>query len=162
MWSTMLLKNQFLGCGQIFFTDDNYAMHILHLQRFNCDHCKYTVQVIHKCCVSVQYFLGWIACDCFFELLQSFNYNPHDKVIQYLFLCKLSSHYVRLPDCQSGLVLILLWLSIGLLLEAWVAYNIISELKIYLVNPVRQISTHLYIFYLYKPFFLYFVFAQIP
>ena len=36
---SLLLKNQFLGCGQIFFTDDNYAMHILHLQRFNCDHC---------------------------------------------------------------------------------------------------------------------------
>ena len=122
---------------------------------------KHTVQVIHKCCVSVTYFLGWIGCDCFFELLQSFNYNPHDKVIWYLFLCKLSSHYVRLPDCQSGLVLILLWLSIGLLLEAWVAYNIFSDLTICLVNPVRQISTHLFRFYLLKPVF-YIFFAQIP
>ena len=95
----------------------------------------------------------WIACDCFFELLLSFNYNPHDKVFWYLFLCKLSSHYVRLPDCQSGLVLILLWLSIGLLLEAWMSFNIFSELKKCLVNPVRQISTNFFRFYLFKPVF---------
>ena len=120
---------------------------------------KYTVQVIHKCCVSVTYFLGWIACVCFFEMLQSFNYNPHGKVILYLFLCKLSSHYVRLPDCQSGLVLILLWLSIGLPLEAWVANNIFSELNFFLFNPVRQISTHLFRFYLFKPVFFLYVFC---
>ena len=67
-----------------------------------------------------------------------------------MFLCKLSLHYVRLPDCKSGLVLILLWLYIGLLLEAWVAYIIFSELKFFLVDPVRQISTHLFRFDLFK------------
>ena len=85
------------------------------------------------------------------------------KFFWYLFLCKLcklSSHFVRLPDCKSGLVLILLWLSIGLLLEAWVAYFIFSELKICEVDPERQISTHLFRFNLFKlhtylvPFYL--------
>ena len=76
------------------------------------------------------YFLYWIAYECFFELLQPFNYNPNDKVILYLFLW-LSK---RSPAGSLCSIYYIFWAENSL------------------VNPLRQISTHLFRFHIFKPF----------